>query len=114
MAQGKNPIDPVKLDRLAEVAIKVGLRLEPGQDLVMTAPMSALPLVRKITEHAYKAGAGIVQPIFSTSMSSCPTDWQASSRNGMPCFFATAPISAAGLMRPPLVGTWVMAINFTF
>ncbi|MDC9823390.1 aminopeptidase [Devosia sp. ZB163] len=65
MALGKNPIDPVKLDRLAEVAIKVGLRLEPGQDLVLTAPMSALPLVRKITEHAYKAGAGIVQPIFS-------------------------------------------------
>jgi len=65
MALGKNQIDPVKLDRLAEVAIKVGLRLEPGQDLVMTAPMSALPLVRKITEHAYKAGAGIVQPIFS-------------------------------------------------
>src|SRR6218665_453612 len=65
MAEGKNPIDPVKLDRLAEVAIKVGLQLQPGQDLVMTAPMSALPLVRKITEHAYKAGAGIVQPIFS-------------------------------------------------
>ncbi len=65
MAQGTNPIDPVKLDRLAEVAIKVGLQLQPGQDLVMTAPMSALPLVRKITEHAYKAGAGVVQPIFS-------------------------------------------------
>ena len=65
MAEGKNPIDPVKLDRLAEVAIKVGLRLEPGQDLILTAPMSALPLVRKIVEHAYKAGAGIVQPIFA-------------------------------------------------
>ncbi|MBN9314987.1 MAG: aminopeptidase [Devosia sp.] len=65
MAEGKNPIDPVKLDRLAEVAIKVGLQLQPGQDLVLTAPLSALPLVRKITEHAYKAGAGIVQPIFS-------------------------------------------------
>jgi len=65
MAQGNNPIDPVKLDKLAEVAIKVGLQLQPGQDLVLTAPMAALPLVRKITEHAYKAGAGIVQPIFS-------------------------------------------------
>ena len=41
-------IDPVHLDRLAEVAVKVGLRLEPGQDLVMTAPVSALPLVRLI------------------------------------------------------------------
>ncbi len=65
MAQGSNPIDPVKLDKLAEVAIKVGLQLQPGQDLVLTAPMAALPLVRKIAEHAYKAGAGIVQPIFS-------------------------------------------------
>jgi aminopeptidase len=59
------PIDPVKLDRLAEVAIKVGLQLEPGQDLLMTAPTSALPLVRKVAEHAYKAGAGLVTPIFS-------------------------------------------------
>ncbi|MBX3576068.1 MAG: aminopeptidase [Rhizobiaceae bacterium] len=59
------PIDPVKLDRLAEVAIKVGLQLQPGQDLVMTAPVAALPLVRRIAEHAYKAGAGLVTPIFS-------------------------------------------------
>ena len=28
-------VDPVKLDRLAEVAVKVGLRLEPGQDLFL-------------------------------------------------------------------------------
>ncbi|MEN3289322.1 MAG: aminopeptidase, partial [Bradyrhizobium sp.] len=27
-------IDPVKLDRLAEVAVKVGLQLQPGQDLL--------------------------------------------------------------------------------
>src|SRR5580658_331907 len=59
------PIDPVKLDRLAEVAIKVGLGLKPGQDLLLTAPTVALPLVRKIAEHAYKAGAGIVTPILS-------------------------------------------------
>src|SRR5271170_6498072 len=59
------PIDPVKLDRLAEVAVKVGLRLEPGQDLLLTAPTAALPLVRRIAEHAYKAGAGIVTPFIS-------------------------------------------------
>jgi len=63
----ENPpiIDPIKLDRLAETAIKVGLRLEPGQDLLLTAPSAALPLVRKIAEHAYKAGAGLVMPFFS-------------------------------------------------
>lgn len=58
-------IDPAKLDRLAEVAVKVGLNLQPGQDLVLTAPITALSLVRRIAEHAYKAGAGIVTPIFS-------------------------------------------------
>jgi aminopeptidase len=59
------PIDPVKLDRLAEVAVKVGLGLRPGQDLLLTAPAIALPLVRRIAAHAYKAGAGIVTPILS-------------------------------------------------
>ena len=54
-----------RLDRLAEVAVKVGLRLQKGQDLVLTAPIAALPLVRRITEHAYKAGAGLVTPLFS-------------------------------------------------
>jgi aminopeptidase len=58
-------IDPVKLDRLAEVAIKVGLALKPGQDLLLTAPTAALPLVRKVAEHAYRAGAGLVTPILS-------------------------------------------------
>lgn len=59
------PIDAASLDRLAELAVKVGLNLQPGQDLVMTAPIEALPLVRRITEHAYKAGAGLVTPLFS-------------------------------------------------
>src|SRR5580692_9002207 len=58
-------IDPVKLDRLAEVAIKVGLNLQAGQDLLLTAPSTALPLVRKIAEHAYRAGAGLVTPFLS-------------------------------------------------
>jgi aminopeptidase len=59
------PIDPVKLERLAEVAVKVGLRLKPGQDLLVTASAAALPLLRKVTEYAYKAGAGLVTPILS-------------------------------------------------
>jgi aminopeptidase len=59
------PVDPVKLDRLAEVAVKVGLQLQAGQDLLLTAPTAALPLVRKIAEHAYRAGAGLVTPVLS-------------------------------------------------
>ncbi|TNM66389.1 aminopeptidase [Aliirhizobium smilacinae] len=58
-------IDPKKLEKLAEVAVKVGLGLEKGQDLVITAPVAALPLVRFITKHAYMAGAGIVSAFYS-------------------------------------------------
>lgn len=49
-----------RLDRLAEVAVRVGLGLREGQEVVMTAPVEALPLVRRVTEHAYRAGASIV------------------------------------------------------
>jgi aminopeptidase len=58
-------IDAAKLDRLAETAIKVGLQLQPGQDLFLTSPIAALPLARRIVAEAYKAGAGLVTPIFS-------------------------------------------------
>src|SRR5579862_7042193 len=53
-----------KLDRLAEVAVKVGLGLKEGQELIMSAPMEALPLARKITEQAYKAGALLVTTLY--------------------------------------------------
>jgi aminopeptidase len=43
----------------------VGLGLQPGQDLLLTAPVAALPLVRRIAEHAYKAGAGLVTPFLA-------------------------------------------------
>ena len=58
-------VDPVKLDKLAEVAVKVGLQLQRDQDLVMTAPLAALPLIRLITKHAYMAGAGLVTTFYS-------------------------------------------------
>ncbi len=54
-----------KLDRLAEVSIRVGLGLQPGQELILTAPTDALPLVRLVTEHAYKAGAKLVTTFYS-------------------------------------------------
>ena len=58
-------IDPRKLEKLAEVAIQVGLGLQPGQDLYLTSPTSALPLARLIAEQAYRAGAGLVTTLFS-------------------------------------------------
>jgi aminopeptidase len=54
-----------KLDRLAQVAVHIGVGLQAGQELVITAPVDALPLVRLITAHAYKAGARLVTTFFS-------------------------------------------------
>jgi aminopeptidase len=53
-----------RLDRLARIAVRVGLGLRPGQEVVMTAPIEGLPLVRLITEHAYRAGASLVTTLF--------------------------------------------------
>ena len=53
-----------KLDRFAEVAVRVGLNLRAGQELLISAPLEALPLVRRITEHAYKAGALLVTSFY--------------------------------------------------
>jgi len=58
-------IDERKIDKLANLAIKRGVALQKGQNLIITSPIEALPLVRKIAEHAYKEGAGIVTPLFS-------------------------------------------------
>ena len=54
-----------KLDLLAEVAVKVGLGLQSGQELLMTASLDALPLARRITEQAYRAGASLVTTLYS-------------------------------------------------
>jgi aminopeptidase len=53
-----------KLDQLARVAIEVGLGLNSGQELVMTAPLEAVPLARRITEQAYRAGASLVTTLY--------------------------------------------------
>lgn len=53
------------LDRLAEVAVRVGLGIAPGQELVMTATLDAIPLARLITAHAYKAGASLVSTLLT-------------------------------------------------
>ncbi len=54
-----------KLDLLAQVAVNVGLGLQRGQELLMTASLDALPLARRITEHAYRAGASLVTTMYS-------------------------------------------------
>jgi aminopeptidase len=71
--QGRSPVIPDfehHLDRLAETAVHAGLGLAPGQEVVMTATVDALPLARRITEHAYKAGASVVTALFTDEESS--------------------------------------------
>jgi len=53
------------LDTYAKLAIRTGLNLQKDQQLVITAPLDALPLVRRITEQAYKAGASLVTTIYA-------------------------------------------------
>ena len=59
------PFDANMLDRLAEVSIRVGLNLQPGQDLIISAPVEALPLVRRLASEAYRNGAGVVTTFLS-------------------------------------------------
>ena len=54
-----------KLNQLAEVAVRVGLGLKAGQELLMTASLDALPLARRITEQAYRAGASLVTTLYA-------------------------------------------------
>jgi aminopeptidase len=58
-------IQEQRLDKLAEVAVKVGLGLKPGQELLMTASLDCVDLARKITEHAYRAGASLVTTLYA-------------------------------------------------
>ncbi len=59
------PQHAARLDRLGEIAVRVGLGLRPGQELLITAPLDSVPLVRCITEHAYRAGASLVTTLLS-------------------------------------------------
>jgi aminopeptidase len=54
-----------KLDRFAKVAVRVGLNLQAGQELLVSAGTEMMPLVRRITEHAYKAGASLVTTVYT-------------------------------------------------
>ncbi|HMO29099.1 aminopeptidase [Enterovirga sp.] len=55
----------VRLERLAAVAVRTGLGLRPGQELVLTAPLDAVPLARAITREAYRAGASLVTLLYT-------------------------------------------------
>ena len=46
-----------KLQKYAELAVRVGVNIQPGQTLFINAPLPSAPLVREIAKKAYEAGA---------------------------------------------------------
>jgi aminopeptidase len=58
------------MSRYAELAIKIGVNLQPGQRLVISdprragVPIEVAPLVRHLVSHAYQAGARLVDVVF--------------------------------------------------
>ncbi|EHB64119.1 aminopeptidase [Paenibacillus lactis] len=54
-----------KLENYAELAVKVGANVQPGQTLVVNAMIDAAPLVRLIVKKAYEIGAKLVKVNYS-------------------------------------------------
>ena len=52
------------LRKYAELTVKIGLNLQPGQRLIILAPLVAVDLVREVTEIAYQIGCRLVSVIW--------------------------------------------------
>ncbi len=50
---------------MRELTVRSGLCITPGQQLLISAPIEAVPLVRRITHHAYVAGATLVTTLYA-------------------------------------------------
>jgi aminopeptidase len=74
------------LDRYALLTVRSGLNIAPGQQLLISAPLEAVSLVRRITEHAYRAGATLVTTLYSDEQATL-----ARFRHGQDASFDTAP-----------------------
>ncbi len=53
-----------KLQKYAELVIKVGVNIQPGQELMLRVPIDAAPLARKLAIEAYKAGSKYVNVFY--------------------------------------------------
>jgi aminopeptidase len=54
------------LDKYADLIIKVGLNLQEGQKLIISAnPIDSVPLVRKVTQKAYQSGSRLVSTLWT-------------------------------------------------
>jgi len=53
------------LENYADLAVKVGVNIQPGQRLIVRAPIETAPLVRLVAKSAYKAGARLVDVLWA-------------------------------------------------
>ncbi|UZX14884.1 aminopeptidase [Thermus sp. PS18] len=56
------------LERLADLAIRVGLNLERGQEVIATAPVEAVDFVRLLAEKAYEHGASLFTVLYGDNV----------------------------------------------
>lgn len=57
--------NPIELARYADVIVRVGVNLQPGQRLVIRADVQTADLVRAVAQSAYQAGARLVDVLWS-------------------------------------------------
>jgi aminopeptidase len=53
-----------RIDRYAELVVRVGANVQPGQDVVVNADVAHLEIARAVVEHAYRAGARSVDMMY--------------------------------------------------
>lgn len=56
------------LEKLADLAIRVGLNLERGQEVIATAPIEAVDFVRLLAEKAYAHGASLFTVLYGDNL----------------------------------------------
>jgi aminopeptidase len=58
-------MDAAIIERYAELAVRVGVNLEAGQELFVLSEPEHIPLARAVAEAGWRAGAGDVQVIYT-------------------------------------------------
>jgi aminopeptidase len=53
------------IERFADVVVRAGVNIQPGQGVVLTTDTAHLEIARAVTEAAYAAGAAWVEPIWT-------------------------------------------------
>lgn len=82
-----------KLSKYADLAVQIGINIQPGQTLVINAPVMAAEFVRLITVKAYRIGASLVKVNWNDE-----TITRQQFEHAAPETFTTAPTWFAGEM----------------